>query len=84
MNVTIHIITSKEDEFVYNEICGLFKNFYSHLSISPYRPYAGMKDSLEFFVTLSIDRKHLLLLLDKLSNEFDVGEYEDEWEFCWA
>lgn len=80
MNITMHIITSKEDEFVYNEICKLLNSFYSPLSISPYRPYEGMRDSLEFFVTFSINNEDLQTLLNQLSDDFDEGEYGDEWE----
>lgn len=80
MNITMHIVTSNEDEKSYNEICDLLKQFYSPLSISPYRPYQGMSHSLEFFVTFSIEKNDFSSLLDKLSNDFDEGEYGDEWE----
>ena len=80
MNITMHIITSKEDENVYNEVCNLLNSFYKPLSIWPYRPYEGMRDSLEFFVTFSINDSNLKELLNKLCDSFEEGEYGDEWQ----
>lgn len=80
MNVTMYIVLSREDKNVYEDVCNQLKEFYSPLSISPYRPYFRMKDAIEFYVTFSIDKDSLMNLLDKLSDSFDIGEYGDEWE----
>lgn len=80
MNATMYIVLSTEDETIYDEVCNQLKSFYSPLSISPYRPYARMKDAMEFYVTFSIQKDDLSLLLNQLSNCFDESEYEDEWE----
>lgn len=80
MNATMYIVLSTEDKKIYEDVCNELKSFYSPLSISPYRPYPRMKDSIEFYITFSIDKDSLSSLLNKLSNCFDEGEYGDEWE----
>lgn len=76
MLARLHVVIASEDERQIKHVCDLLKTIDSRFSISPSRPYQGLKDHSEVFCTLNIEKKEVPVLLEKLNNDWD-GEEDD-------
>lgn len=76
MLARLHIIISSEYEQDYQNVKNELLKINNDFSISTSRPYAGIRDHSEFYLTCDLNQEDVQPLLDQLNNDWD-GEMDD-------